>query len=89
MSRLCKGFLCLHIDVVKCSKHLRGEKYISFRRPLLTLPCTTHSPNYEPLAVAHWHWLKSDVAVLGQATDSKFTTGLSPKTSFCAIMSKW
>lgn len=32
---------------------------------------------------------QSEVAWPGQATGSKSTTTLSPKISFCAIMSKW
>lgn len=37
----------------------------------------------------HTHVSQSVVAWPGQAMGSKFTTGLSPNTSLCAMMSKW
>ena len=37
----------------------------------------------------HWHCVKSFEAALGHATSVNETTGLSPKTSLWAMMSKW
>lgn len=41
-----------------------------------------------PQDYAHWHCEKSEDAALGHDVSTKSTIALSPRTSFCAIISK-